>query len=1142
MRMAATMLRVAATASVLLLLLQSAHSQTQTSGNISGTVQDAQGASIASAQVVARDLSTNTQRTALTNDSGAYALSLLPSGVYQVTVSARGFETLQFPGVRVAVTETRLLNATLQVAKASDTVNVIDPPASVPTDAAQVGTLLQSKELSALPTSSRNVLQEVTLSPGVSGLPVDNSAIGRNTPDFSVNGARVTQNSVQLNGVDVNSSFDHDVSTVPIPAIESIQEVVVQTSMPDASVGGAGGGQVQVVTRSGNNNWHGQVYEYFQNEALNANDPNLKAAGVERPLLRRNVFGATLGGPLRTNKAFFFISYQGSRELNGATDQSLYRNVLIADGLTDDRSEGTLLSTFHPVLPDGVTQATSIDPVALKLLNAHLPNRKFLIPTPQIDGRVSGTEPSTYREDQFNANVDVNLSQKDVVSAKFFFSDFPQVDALGEATLPGFGDTEDNGNRVLAVQETHLFGPRFLNEARAGFNFTRNRVSAQESLRDTDVGIVRPTSDIFPGLPKILLARDAGGAVIGSPFLTIDLSMPSLTAADSILLQHGRHLIRAGGEFAYYRTYGGANVDTYGEIDFATFNDFLTGHTDVASLGSGLDRRDFIASSYSFFVQDKWKVSPRFTLTLGLRYELDLPPYDTRGRMATFDPTLYRARMETSDGFPVGPPLGGIVQAGNVISRYDLPEVPNVSKRLLRSIDPNNLGPRLGFAWAPFKRSERVLLRGGYGVFYSRPSFGYAALNFLALPYFLFNGTAGAQVEAAFQDIAGESQFPMLPVGTPLTGIVIDRSLRTPYFQQFNTSVQAEIRRNLTLEAAYVGTRGLRLLRQVGINQARIASLDHPIVNEVTGEVITANTNDNASLRAPFQGVPTGQNEFSMNRSDGQSTYHSLQLSLSRRVSNLIFGASYTFSKSIDNGSNPGGGVLPSGALDRGSEFDTSLVIGNQLDGRKNRGLSDFDRTHHLVIHYVWDLPKPFSSMNSRFGRLAFTGWQTSGIVTLMSGLPVDTFDPAGGSLYGLDGTRPSWAPGANRGTATHNAPAGYYFNPAAFTTLTLQPGQLIPSANDATALAGDLGSDIGNVGRNFTRGPGFYGVDCSIRKRFSFSEHTGTEFRADFLNVFNHAIRSNPIGDLGAGADFGRIVGFDSSPRIIQLSLKVSF
>jgi hypothetical protein len=600
-------------------------------------------------------------------------------------------------------------------------------------------------------------------------------------------------------------------------------------------------------------------------------------------------------------------------------------------------------------------------------------------------------------------------------------------------------------------------------------------------------------------------------------------------------------------------------VDTYGEIDFATFNDFLTGHTDLASLGSGLTHRDFIATDYNFFVQDTWKLSSKLTLSLGLRYELDLPPYDTRGRMSTFDPSLYRPRMEVRDGLPVGPPVGGIVQAGNVIPQYDLPEVPNVGKRVLRSIDPNNLGPRVGFAWSPLQGTGRLVVRGGYGIFYSPPSFGYAALNFLDLPYFLFSGTAGAPVEAAFQDIPGESQFPMLPVGTPLTGVVIDRNLRTPYFQQFNTGVQTELVRDLVMQISYVGTRGLRLFRQVAFNQAAIASLNHPIVNEVTGEVITANTNDNAALRAPYQGVPTDQNAITMNRSDGQSTYHSLQASLTRRFSHgLLFGASYTFSKSVDNGSDPGGGALPSGVLDRGSEFDTSIVIGNQLDGRANRGVSDFDRTHHLVVHYVWDLPSPGFTAHSRPGRWAFSGWRVSGVVTAMSGLPVDTFDPAGGSLYGLAGTRPSWAPGANRGTATHNVPPGYSFNPFAFSLPLVQAGQSIPSAHALTALAGGLGSDIGNVGRNGLRGPGYSNIDFSLAKRFSTGEGRSVELRTDFFNLLNHPTRSNPISDIGtvlgtggmvddtgrirSPGDFGRIVGFSSSPRITQLSLKLNF
>jgi hypothetical protein len=308
----------------------------------------------------------------------------------------------------------------------------------------------------------------------------------------------------------------------------------------------------------------------------------------------------------------------------------------------------------------------------------------------------------------------------------------------------------------------------------------------------------------------------------------------------------------------------------------------------------------------------------------------------------------------------------------------------------------------------------------------------------------------------------------------------------------------------------------------------------------VTGEVITDNSVENAPLRAPLQGVSTAF--FSLNGSTAQSTYHSLQATFKRQVSRgLQFSAAYTFSKSIDNASNPGGGANSNGSLDRSGGLDTANVWGNQLDPRGNRGISDFDRTHYFVFNCVWGLPEPSFAHASAATRLVFSNWQLSGIVTAMSGLPVDIFDPAGGSLYGLVGARPNWVPGANRRGAVTNVPAGYYFNPSVFSQAVVHAGQPIPSANDPTALAGDLGTDVGNVGRNVLRGPTQSNLDFSGGKRFPLTESKGFEFRADFFNLLNHGDRDNPISDISAG-DFGRIVSFSSSPRIIQLSLTFNF
>ena len=293
---------------------------------------------------------------------------------------------------------------------------------------------IDAHSLETLPLPTRNLLQLLTLAPGVAAPLTNNSSMGRNSPNVSANGSRVTQNSYQINGVDANDISLHDLADVAVPAPESVSEVKIQASLYDATAAGAGG-SVQVVTKGGSNFVHGSAYGYFRNEAFNANDANLKAVGEGRPEMRRNVYGAALGGPLQKNKAFFFLSYQGTREANGATNQSLYKNVLITPGLTDDRSTPTLMNIF------GVT---SIDPISQRLLNLKFPNGQFLIPTPQnSDGRVTGTALSTYHEDQFNSNVDYRAGRRDSLIGNFSFAHAPLFSALSgsnfgtSASLPG---------------------------------------------------------------------------------------------------------------------------------------------------------------------------------------------------------------------------------------------------------------------------------------------------------------------------------------------------------------------------------------------------------------------------------------------------------------------------------------------------------------------------------------------------------------------------------------------------------------------------------------------------------------------------------------------------------------------------------
>ncbi len=1025
------------------LVLSSITVLAQTTGRIAGTVKDQNGAVIVGAEVAVSSKTTAEERKVTTDGEGNYTVPLLPPGIYRARVAANGFNSALFDSVQVVITETTTVNAELTVAGGIVDQVIVRIAPLIQKDGPQLGRVVDSRAVSELPLATRNFTQILALSPGTSVALPNNTAVGRNSQNVSVNGARVTQNNFQINGIDANEIAQNSSSSVAVPAPETIEEFKVQTSLYDATFGRGAGGSVQAVTKSGSNSFHGAGYEYFRNDALNANNPFLKAAGVKRPTLQRNVFGGLLGGPVKTDRLFFFISYQGMRERNGASDNSLTSSILVAQGLTDDRSPQTLLATFRPRLPTGLP-ATSINSVALALLNAKLPNGQFLIPTPQADGRYSGSAISTYREDQFNTNVDYRINERNWLAVKFFFSNAPQFFALptGGANVPGFGADQKQNNRLISVQDIHTLSPRTVNEARVGYSFIRRDRFGRNPVKDSDIGISRANASVYPGLGQIRIGPAGANAVtIGNAGTNVDIQVnnSATTLVNILSITRGRHSIRTGGELIYYRVNLTTNTNRRGQIVFQGFNSFLLGLATSSVNGEGINTRFLRAADYSLFLQDDWKLSQKLTLNLGLRYELDLPPYETRGALGTFDPALYQPRMEVDgSGNPVGPPIAGFVQAGNVIPQNDLPEVPNVGKRVT-SVDPNNFGPRVGFAYSPLD-TGRLVVRGGYGIFYSRPSTAYINNTISSPPtYASRRSPAGATVrlENPFVDLPSQDQFPRFVPGVALASQTFDRRMRTTYLHQYNTSVQYALGKDLLLEVAYVGTMGHNLLRNVRINQARLASPQHPIVNAVTGQTITTNTPTNATLRAPFQGADIAG--FLQFHYTAKSAYNSLQMSLTRRLSKgLQLLASYTYAKSLDNASGQ-------------AEIDTATILGNQFDDRANRGISDFDRTHRFVLSYLWDLPRPAFAARSGAGRLLLSNWQVAGIITAMSGQPFDIVDSAAGSFYfgansGL--SRPNWAPGATRSTASSNVPSGYFFNPFAFVRPTVLTGQVIPSSN----------------------------------------------------------------------------------------------
>jgi hypothetical protein len=1115
----------------------------QTTGRVAGVVGDSTGAALAGAQVQCLSVATGEEHRITTDAHGEYVIPLLPPGVYKIHAAASGFHP-SFAEAEVDIDLTTTLNFVLSPGE-RDYVIVRAYPL-LQTDNPGLGRLVDSRTVSELPLATRNITQILGLSPGTATYLPDNTGLGRNTQTISVNGARMTQNNYQLNGVDANTMGTSSAVNVAVPAPESVEEFQVQTSLYDATFGRAGGANIQVVTKSGENSFHGEAYEYFRNDALDANNPFLGAAGDPRPAFKRNVFGGTFGGPIRKERAFFFVSYQGTRERNGASlVNSLSSRVLIAAvppgtlGLTDDRSEATLLATF---------QVPAIDPAALALLNAKLPNGAFAIPTPQADGRYSGSAVSRFTEDQFNANVDFRVTSKNTISAKAFVANAPSNPALPSfrgtgANVPGFGFDQQNNVRVIALRDVHLFSANLLNEFRLGYNRHFNGFVPEEPLNDADLGILRANSAELPGLPLIRIAPAAGGVIIGTP-PDITPATPSVfTLADTLSLYRGRHTLRAGAEIRRNQVIFTAERFTRGQIDFNNFNEFLVGASSLSStFGSGIGYRDQRAWDYNFFAQDDWKVSPKWTLNLGLRYELDLPPYEASGRTTDFDPALYRPPDPAN---PAGPPSGGFVQSVNAAPQFDLTTLPKVSKYLVHSIDANDIAPRFGFAYSPLD-SGKLAVRGGYGIYYSRATFAYLSSSATLPPMYVLGRRTNPPLDNPFFPVPPVTQFPTFVPGVPLAATVFDRNLRTPYFHQYNASVQYEPRSDFFMEVAYVGTHGLHLFRQVAVNQAALASAQ--------------NMPANALQRAPLQGVVI--NGFFQNQTTAQSNYNSLQLSATRRVSHgLSLLASYTFAKSLDNASGTGGGAGINGIVNPGAVSETGTILGNQLNDRANRGVSDFDRKHRFVLSSLWDLPNPAFAQGSHLQRL-MSNWQLGGIVTVMSGLPIDIVDTGAGSFYGLNGgtsplARPNLASAVTCGSTGKGGPAGYFFNPFAFARPVVQSGQPIPSSGGVD-LAGAVGTDIGNVGRNCLRGPRQVNVDFSIARTLRVTESKQMEFRAEFFNALNHVNLANPISDLNAvissggnldatgriinpGA-FGRIISTSSNPRLVQLVAKLRF
>jgi hypothetical protein len=1154
-------------------------------GAIQGAVTDPQNATIVGATVLLTNTDTNVQvARGTTQSDGGYVFPLLPPGSYKVEIQAQGFESAVLDGIRVDVTKVTVANAKLVLGAVSTQVTVTEAAEAVDTRTAATGDVIENKQIISIPLPTRSFLDLTTLQAGVSATMQSAATVGRGSPTLDVAGARSTSNNLVVDGVDANNFSGNSLSGVIVPSPDAVGEFRVITSMYDASQGRGAGGNINVVLRSGTDKLHGGIFEFYRSNDFNANDFFLNAQGKPTPTLIQNQFGGTLGGPVpKLKDTFWFFSYEGTRQVNGVSGTIAGNQPVLparASGETEAQYAAALQTAFFP---SGMPSGTFIDPVAANLLLLPGQYGGYAFPSGScagltncgvgtLAGRIALSVPTDYNEDQFVGTVDRNLFRNNHLAAQLFWANISQITPTGGGAGLGQGLTTLSKNEHAALTDTETFTSNLVNELTTGFTYVPSVPSLIENYTVSEIGQQKWDASSVPGISTYSPGGAQGFGGVGDN-ADQKSANTSITLADTLSWSHGKHTLRFGAEWRRYRWNDDDEFDTRGLFSFTTFDTFLEGAPSSDQIDVGLFARHYRAKDIVWFVQDDFRVTRRLTLNLGLRYDYLGFPDDTQNRIGNFDPTLVPASCIAAGG-------GNCMQAG-FVSPASVPGLgtPGVSDTTLNSQDKHDFAPRIGLAWDVLGNGK-LSVRSGYGIYYIRTS-GTIVLQLIAAPpwdeeYRGVNPGTDILANPWPAGLPQPSQFPILPQlgqfsgtysstgapifldanGTAAAAQNLDgfsRNLLTPYVQQYNLDLQYQLMGGWIMETGYIGSHGVKLTVEPGLNQALLVNASSPITyNNPTiqangypnGITVAENSNANATLRATLPGFTTSG--LSLLGNYGYSHYNAAILELRHAYAKrLQFKFDYTFSHSDDSNSTDA----------------ASALAFNQLVPVFDYGRSSFDQTHRFVFTYVWDIPGP----KGRWLSKTIGGWELSGVYTLQSGLPFSLTSNTGGGLAGESaGTSNALVNSCTgsyilSGSVTSNI--NDYINKSCFSPVAnlpsgtivtgLTPQQGIGSGSfPVGAIPGDtadtgIGSLFGNAQKDMLRGPFEQRFDLALIKNIPLrilGEETNLQFRAEAFKLFNNVNFSNPAANVSLSS-FGEITStIDSTGRILQLGLKLNF
>jgi len=1048
-------------------------------GIILGTVTDASDAAVPGVTITVRNNATGESRTFSTDSSGNFRFNAVPPGSYTVTAASPSFKTAVVSNLAVSVnTETRA-DFSMQVGQVSETVQVQASAPLLQTDTAALGTAITNRTILELPLNARNFFDLVALTPGATKVAGGSSVMdGRS---IQIGGIRNTSTDATLDGAEftVANVFNPAIAL----ALDSLQEFKVQVNFMDASYG-HGAASIELVTKSGTNQFHGVGYNFDRNRAFNAGQFFRPKAGP--PRFDYNQFGGTLGGPIRRDKTFFFLSYEGRRSSTGDILQGL---VPTQQMLTGDFS-GTGKTIRDPfnnnaAFPGNIIPASRWDPIAKQLL------QYFPAANVQRPGANFVTTPSDVeRRDQGTVRIDHHFNQTQSLFGRYSYAN----DDLGNAAyIKGLGVIRPDRTHFLVIGFTDIITPNLISETRA--SFTRAFLARQSDGDGTSTNYAAQLGlkNLAPSpgdytLPNINLSGYAPGTpAASSGFVGYGTHIVQnnlyYRLADTVTWIKGRHTIKIGADANRLMVGYDQGSNQNGVFNFTgtftgdSFADYLLGIPlsatgGLGSLGNfGGVAKYSIGNQYDAFVQDDWKVTERLTLNLGLRYELF---QQWRGRLADYDLATGRQLLAGSPNYYV-PGQGLVTGTGPAL----LPERPIKT-------DPNDLGPRVGMA---YRLGEKTTIRSGAGVFYATNTGGSVLATMTSVaPYFVIaNLTSGSTAPQLFLS----NLFPGPNQTTASVNSDVDLKKRDGYIYQYNLSVQRELANQVILEAGYIGNTAQKQIGTVWVNQPTLP------VNPASPGAFSA--------RSPYPQLPPG---FTQVVNDQWSNYNAGYVKLEQRLrGGLSYIVSYTHSKCEDSGSpaNPGQ---------------------NQYNRRLERARCDTDVPHNLTASYVWDLPfghgRRIDIRNPLLNGV-LGGWELGGITSMISGFPLTITTSGDIAEVGT---------GNQRGDATG-----------------IRVSKLDPRTNglkgfNTAAYAVPVTGRFGNLGRNTQRGFGINDWDLGINKNFGvplIGEAGRLQVRAEFFNFWNHT-QFNGIGTVvNQPATFG-IVNSALSPRTLQLAVKLYY